>query len=55
MKCMSKKNKPDTRGFVYSTDPGFQFEPEQENTETIPPANKNYESDWIPNTGRVRP
>lgn len=35
---MSKKNKPDIRGFVYSTDPGFQFEPEQENTETLPPA-----------------
>ncbi len=27
---MSKKNKPDTRGFVYSTDPGFQFEPEND-------------------------
>jgi len=26
------------RGFVYSTDPGFQFEPEQENLETLPPA-----------------
>ncbi len=26
---MSKKNKPDTRGFVYSTDPGFRFEEEQ--------------------------
>jgi translation initiation factor 1 len=25
---MSKKNKPDTRGFVYSTDPGFRFEEE---------------------------
>ena len=25
---MSKKNKPDTRGFVYSTDPNFNFEPE---------------------------
>lgn len=35
---MSKKNKPDSRGFVYSTDPGFQFEPEQNNTETLPPA-----------------
>ena len=23
---MSKKNKPDTRGFVYSTDPNFSFE-----------------------------
>jgi len=36
---MSKKNKPDTRGFVYSTDPGFSFQPE-ENVEhqTLPPA-----------------
>ncbi len=34
---MSKKNKPDTRGFVYSTDPNFSFEPEQDNTETLPP------------------
>lgn len=33
---MSKKNKPDTRGFVYSTDPGFKFEEEQENFETLP-------------------
>ena len=35
---MSKKNKPDTRGFVYSTDPDFSFEEEQLNTETLPPA-----------------
>ena len=35
---MSKKNKPDTRGFVYSTDPNFSFEPEQDSTETLPPA-----------------
>ncbi len=35
---MSKKNKPDTRGFVYSTDPNFSFEPEQENTKTLLPA-----------------
>ena len=34
---MSKK-KPDTRGFVYSTDPDFSFEPEQNNSETLPPA-----------------
>jgi translation initiation factor 1 len=26
---MSKKNKPDTRGFVYSTDPTFSFQPEE--------------------------
>ena len=35
---MSKKNKPDTRGFVYSTDPNFSFEPEQDNLETLMPA-----------------
>lgn len=33
---MSKKNKPDTRGFVYSTDPNFSFEDEQENIITLP-------------------
>ena len=35
---MSKKNKPDTRGFVYSTDPNFQFEPENNNIETLTPS-----------------
>lgn len=36
---MSKKNKPDNRGFVYSTDPDFRFQPEEEsNAETIEPA-----------------
>jgi translation initiation factor 1 len=34
---MSKKNKPDTRGFVYSTDPNFKFEEEQNLSETISP------------------
>lgn len=34
---MSKKNKPDTRGFVYSTDPNFRFEPENVKTETLAP------------------
>lgn len=34
---MSKKNKPDTRGFVFSTDPNFSFEPDsQEPAETLP-------------------
>lgn len=33
---MSKKNKPDANGFVYSTDPSFQFEEEQEHQETLP-------------------
>jgi translation initiation factor 1 len=35
---MSKKNKPDSRGFVYSTDPVFSFKQEQENNETLLPA-----------------
>ena len=35
---MSKKNKPDSRGFVYSTDPQFSFEQEHENFDTLPAA-----------------
>jgi translation initiation factor 1 len=35
---MTKKNKPDTRGFVYSTDPDFSFEQENKNEETSVPA-----------------
>lgn len=35
---MNKKNKPDTRGFVYSTDPNFSFDEEQANEETLSPA-----------------
>src|SRR5215204_6225303 len=36
---MSKKNKPDARGFVYSTNPDFSFQPkENEDQETLPPA-----------------
>jgi translation initiation factor 1 len=35
---MSKKNKPDTKGFVYSTDPSFQFDQEEfRDQETIAP------------------
>ena len=34
---MSKKNKPDSQGFVYSTDPTFQFQHENEATETLLP------------------
>jgi translation initiation factor 1 len=34
---MSKKNKSDKHGFVYSTDPDFKFESEEEQTaETLP-------------------
>ena len=28
---MSKKTKPDAHGFVYSTDPNFSFQPDEEN------------------------
>ena len=35
---MSKKNKPDTRGFVYSTDPNFSFQEDQYNAEMLTPA-----------------
>ena len=35
---MNKKNKADTRGFVYSTDPNFSFEQEQSSTETLAPS-----------------
>lgn len=35
---MSKKNKPDSRGFVYSTDPNYKFKEENEIVETLPPA-----------------
>lgn len=34
---MSKK-KPDSKGFVYSTDPNFRFEEEQQSSETLPPS-----------------
>lgn len=35
---MSKKNKPDARGFVFSTDPGFRFEDaSSDEQETITP------------------
>ena len=35
---MSSKNKPDSNGFVFSTDPNFKFEQERENDqETLQP------------------
>jgi len=33
-----KKKKPDSKGFVYSTDPNFHFEEEQNDVETFTPA-----------------
>ncbi|MFY7838691.1 MAG: translation initiation factor [Lacibacter sp.] len=38
---MSKKNKPDNRGFVFSTDPDFRFEEQREEQETLPAAQQN--------------
>lgn len=35
---MSKKNKPDNRGYVFSTDPSFSFKEENKNIETLSPA-----------------
>lgn len=35
---MGKKNKPDSRGFVYSTDPGFKFEEEKPATNSLLPS-----------------
>ena len=36
---MSKKNKADKNGFVFSTDPNFRFEEEEQSaSETLPPA-----------------
>jgi len=32
---MSKKSKPDTRGFVFSTDPNFKFEEETNDLQTL--------------------
>lgn len=34
---MSKKNKPDSLGFVFSTDPNFKFEEEEQTVETLAP------------------
>ena len=34
---MSKKNIPDNRGFVYSTDPNFSFEKDEEVQATLEP------------------
>ncbi|MBC8034078.1 MAG: translation initiation factor [Chitinophagaceae bacterium] len=33
---MSKKNKPDARGFVFSTDPNFSYEEEHQETQETP-------------------
>lgn len=39
---MSRKNKPDKLGFVFSTDPDFNFSPGEENEQnTLPPEKQN--------------
>ena len=35
---MSKKNKPDSNGFVYSTNPDFSFQSDEPEAETLPAA-----------------
>jgi translation initiation factor 1 len=35
---MGKKNKPDDKGFVYSTNPDFQFQKDEFRQETVLPA-----------------
>jgi translation initiation factor 1 len=35
---MNKKNKPDDKGFVYSTNPHFQFQPGDSSEESLAPA-----------------
>lgn len=38
---MNKKNKPDARGFVYSTDPNFKFESDEESEQkTLAPSSQ---------------
>ncbi len=37
---MSKKHKADRNGLVYSTDPDFNPQPEEESQETLPPASQ---------------
>lgn len=37
---MSKKNKPDARGFVFSTDPGFRFEADDQPEVEAPAPNQ---------------
>lgn len=34
---MSKKNKPDNNGFVYSTDPTFNFNKDEDDQQTLAP------------------
>ena len=52
---MSKKNKPDIRGFVFSTDPNFQFAEQNENIETILPKQQKLKirSDTKQRAGKV--
>jgi translation initiation factor 1 len=44
---MSKKNKPDQFGFVFSTNPDFQFQPEEEETAEDLPNDKQPLKIWL--------
>lgn len=37
---MQRKQRPDSNGYVYSTDPGFSFEQDQEQQETLAPGDQ---------------
>ncbi|MFZ9388849.1 MAG: translation initiation factor [Chitinophagaceae bacterium] len=49
---MGKKNKPDSRGFVYSTDPGFRFEEEPGSSETPAPEQQRLRI-WLDSRNRA--
>lgn len=44
---MRKKNKPDKNGFVYSTNPNFSFNNEEEETNITLPPNKQPLRIWL--------
>lgn len=45
---MSKKNKADNRGFVYSTDPSFKFEEEERPVVTLAPVDQKLLDGLLP-------
>lgn len=50
---MSKKNKPDNRGFVYSTDPNFSFEEEPQNNQATLSPNLQKLRVWLDSKQRA--
>ena len=47
---MSKKNKPDNKGFVFSTDPNFRFDDEEREEQDKDERKKETESDLYTRT-----